>query len=236
MSVVYIKSGLGRYRFDTPKEAAVLDQKGCMYVPRVLAVMVNQPVAFKNTDPTTHNIHPMPRANHAWNRSLDAGEQPYVTTFSHPELAIPVACNIHPWMRAFLFVFAHPYFAVTPRTGDFELKNVPPGTYTVEAWQERFGTQDATVTIGPNESKSITFTFKSAESLTEVFRACRSSVRTLLTLNRRRCLVRLLAAGIHFRTRQTTWRQEEKSYGRSNAAKTLGRWQRVWQSPATSRL
>jgi plastocyanin len=162
--VVYIKSGLGRYRFDTPKDAAVLDQKGCMYVPRVLAVMVNQPVAFKNTDPTTHNIHPMPRKNHAWNRSLDAGEQPYVTTFSHPELAIPVACNIHPWMRAFLFVFADPYFAVTPRTGDFELKNVPPGTYTVEAWQERFGTQDATVTIGPNESKSISFTFKSTES------------------------------------------------------------------------
>ena len=86
----------------------MVDKKGCMYVPRVLAVTVNQPVAFKNTDPTTHNIHPMPRANHAWNRSLDAGEQPYVTTFSHPELAIPVACNIHPWMRALLFVFAHP--------------------------------------------------------------------------------------------------------------------------------
>jgi hypothetical protein len=67
-------------------------------------------------------------------------------------------------MRAFLFVFAHPYFAVTPKTGDFELKNVPPGTYTVEAWQERFGTLDATVTIGPNESKSISFTFKSAKS------------------------------------------------------------------------
>jgi plastocyanin len=159
--VVFVKSGLGSYHFDTPTEHAVLDQKGCMYVPRVLAMMVNQPLDFKNTDPTTHNVHPMPRVNRAWNRSLDAGEQPYVTTFTHPELAIPVACNIHPWMRADLFVFAHPYFAVTPKTGDFELKNLPPGTYTIEAWHERFGTQDVPVTIGPNQSKSISFTFKS---------------------------------------------------------------------------
>jgi hypothetical protein len=135
-----------------------------MYVPRVLAVMVNQPIAFKNTDPTTHNIHPMPRDNHAWNRSLDAGEEPYVTTFSNPELAIPVVCNIHPWMRAFLFVFASPYFDITPKSGDFELKNIPPGTYTIEAWQERFGTQDVSITIGPKESKPISFTFKSDKS------------------------------------------------------------------------
>jgi len=161
---VYVKSGLGSYRFDTPAGPAVLDQKGCMYDPRVVALMTNQPLEIKNTDPTTHNVHPMPRENHPWNRSLSAGEDPYITTFPLPELAIPVVCNIHPWMRAYLFVFAHPYFAITPKTGAFDLTNLPPGTYTIEAWHERFGTQDASVTIGPRESKSVSFTFKPGTS------------------------------------------------------------------------
>jgi plastocyanin len=161
-TVVYVKSGLGSYHYDTPKDPAVLDQKGCMYDPRVVALMTNQPLAFKNTDPVTHNVHPMPRDNRPWNRSLAAGEDPYVTTFTHPELAIPVACNIHPWMRAFLFVFDHPYFAVTSKTGTFDLKSLSPGTYTIEAWHERFGTRDQTVTIAPKETKSVSFTFKPA--------------------------------------------------------------------------
>jgi len=162
--VVYVKSGLGSYRFDMPKDPAVLDQQACMYVPRVLAMMVNQPFEVKNADPTTHNVHPIPHENRPWNRSIAAGEQPYVTTFTQPELAIPIVCNIHPWMRAYLFVFAHPYFDVTTTTGTFELKNLPAGTYTIEAWHERFGTQDVSVTIAPKESKSISFTFKPVES------------------------------------------------------------------------
>lgn len=162
--VVYVKSGLGSYRFDTPKDPAVLDQIGCMYTPRVLAMMVNQPFEVKNTDPTTHNVHAIPHANRPWNRSLAAGEAPYVTTFPQQELAISIVCNIHPWMRAYLFVFAHPYFGVTSETGAFELRNLPPGTYTLEAWHERFGTQDVSVTIAPKESKAISFTFKPAES------------------------------------------------------------------------
>ena len=159
--VVYVKSGLGSYRFDTPSTPVVLDQKGCMYTPRVLAVMVNQPLQVKNEDQTIHNVHPMPRENKAWNESEPVGEPPIQRTFTKPELAIPIACNIHPWMRAFLFVFANPYFDITPQSGEFALKNLPPGTYTIEAWHERFGMQDQTVTIGPKESKSIDFTFQS---------------------------------------------------------------------------
>jgi len=162
--VVYVKSGLGNYHFDTPKEPAVLDQKGCMYEPRVLALMTNQPFEVKNTDPTTHNVHPIPRSNRPWNRSIGAGETPYLTTFSHPELAIPVVCNIHPWMRAYLFVFAHPYFDVTTKSGTFELKNLPPATYIIGAWHERFGTLDVSVTVAPTQSRSISFTFKPPES------------------------------------------------------------------------
>ncbi len=162
--VVYVKSGLGRYRYDTPKDPAVLDQKGCMYAPRVLAMMTNQPFEVKNTDSITHNVHLIARENHSWNRSIVAGEQPYVTTFVHSELAVPVVCNIHPWMRAYLFLFAHPYFDVTRKAGRFELKDLPPGTYTIEAWHERFGTQDVSVTVGPKESKAISLTFQPASS------------------------------------------------------------------------
>ncbi len=162
--VVYVKSPLGSYHFDTPKDPAVLDQKGCMYEPRVLALMTNQPFEVKNTDPTTHNVHPIPRENRPWNRSIDAGEAPYVTTFSHQELAIPVVCNIHPWMRAYLFVFAHPYFDVTRKSGSFQLKNLPPGTYTIEAWHERLGTQAVSVTLRPKQSEAISFVFRPTES------------------------------------------------------------------------
>jgi plastocyanin len=158
-AVVYVKSGLSSYHFDIRSSPVVLNQKGCMYQPRVLAAMVNQPIEIHNEDPTIHNVHPMPRVNRAWNQSEPVGDPAIQTTFKKPELAIPIACNIHPWMRAFLFVFAHPYFDITPATGEFALKNLPPGTYTIEAWQEKFGAQDQTVTLGARESKSIDFVF-----------------------------------------------------------------------------
>jgi len=160
--VVYVKSGLGSYHFDIPASPVVLDQRGCMYQPRVLALMTRQPFEVHNEDQTIHNVHPMPRVNRAWNQSEPVGEAPIQASFTKPELAIPIACNIHPWMRAYLFVFAHPYFDVTPKTGEFALKSLPPGTYTIEAWQEKFGAQDQTVTIGPRESKAIDFVFHAA--------------------------------------------------------------------------
>jgi hypothetical protein len=160
--VVYVKSGLGSYHFDIPAAPVVLTQKGCMYEPRVLAVMANQKFDIDNEDPTIHNVHPIPRVNRPWNKSEPVGDPPIETSFPKPELAIPVACNIHPWMRAFLFVFGNPYFAITTKTGAFELKNLPPGTYTIEAWQEKYGVQDQTVTIGAKESKALSFTFNTA--------------------------------------------------------------------------
>ena len=159
--VVFVKSGLSSYRFDIPAQPVVLDQKGCMYEPRVLAVMTGQSYEVHNEDQTIHNVHPMPRVNRPWNKSEPIGDPPIEANFTKPELAIPIACNIHPWMRAYMFVFAHPYFAITPKTGAFTLKGIPPGTYTIEAWQERFGTEDQTITLGPSESKSLDFVFHS---------------------------------------------------------------------------
>jgi hypothetical protein len=162
--VIYVKGNMDEYKFDTPKEAAVLDQKNCMYDPHVLALMVNQDFHVTNSDATLHNIHPVPRENHVWNQSQPAGAPPIDRTFPNPEIAIPVNCNVHPWMRGYLFVFRHPFFAVTSKTGTFSLSGLPPGDYTIEAWQERYGVQDQTVTIGPKDKKTISFTFHAAPS------------------------------------------------------------------------
>jgi hypothetical protein len=159
--VIFVKDGLGNYRFDAPSDPAILGQKNCMYEPHVSALMTNQPFQIQNNDPTMHNVHPLPKHNRQWSTSQPVGSAALKSTFGRPEFAMPVLCNVHPWMRAFVFVFDHPYFAVTSKTGRFELKNLPPGTYTVEAWHENYAAQDQTVTIGPKESKSISFSFKS---------------------------------------------------------------------------
>jgi len=163
--VVYVKGGLDAgYTFDTPSAPVVLDQKGCMYDPHVIAMMAGQPFQVKNDDNTTHNIHPTPKDNREWNQSQPPGASPIDQSFARPELAIPVKCNVHPWMKSYIFVFKNPYFAVTSKDGKFELKGLPPGTYTIEAWQEKYGPVDQTVTIGAKESKPLNFTFKAAAS------------------------------------------------------------------------
>lgn len=158
--VVFVRAGLGIYRFDAPKQPAVLDQKGCAYDPRVVALVTNQPLEIRNHDDTIHNIHATAKVNGEWNKAQRAGSPALTVSFPNPELAIPLICNVHPWMRAFVFVFTNPYYAVTSTTGAFELRNLPPGTYTIEAWHEKYGIQDQTLMLGPHESKSISFRFK----------------------------------------------------------------------------
>jgi hypothetical protein len=158
---VYVKSGLGNYHFETPTEHAELAQKNCVYQPRVIELMTHQMLDIQNKDPIQHNVHLSPQKNSAFNATQPVNGSPIEKAFDHPELAIRFTCSLHPWMRAYVFVFSNPYFDVTRKTGSFDLKNLPPGTYTIEAWQERYGTQDHTVTVGPKEIKRITFTFKS---------------------------------------------------------------------------
>ena len=160
--VIFVKDGLGDYVFTTPTDSVPLAQKGCMYSPHVIAVMAGQTFEVKNDDQTTHNIHPMPKDNREWNKSQPPGASPLDETFGRAEVAIPVKCNVHPWMKSYIFVFKNPYYAVTSKDGKFTLKDLPPGTYTIEAWQEKYGVLDQTVTIGAKESKPLTFTFKTA--------------------------------------------------------------------------
>lgn len=156
---VYIQSGLANYHFTPPAKPAVLEQKDCMFQPLVIGVMTNQTLDIQNEDPIEHNVHGMPHNNPQFNLTQSIHGAPLQRKFANPELAIPVVCNLHTWMRAFVFVFPDPYFAVTNSSGTFDLKNVPPGTYTIEAWHDQYGKQDQTVVLGPKETKNVTFTF-----------------------------------------------------------------------------
>jgi len=158
--VVYVKSGAEGYSFPTPTEPVTFDQKGCMYTPHVIALMVGQQLQVLNSDATTHNIHPTPTDNREWNKSQPPNAPPIVETFARPEVAIPVKCNVHPWMKGYFAVLANPLFSVTAKDGKFEIKGVPPGTYTVEAWQEKYGVLDQTVTVAASQAATSDFTFK----------------------------------------------------------------------------
>src|SRR3954471_7595265 len=158
---VYIKDGLGnKYIFDTPTEPVKLDQKGCHYIPHVLGVRVAQPLEIVNSDSTMHNVHGMPETNREFNFGQPVPGMKQSVTFTAPEVMIPFKCDVHAWMNAYIGVVNHPYFAVTGSGGKFELKTIPPGTYTIEAWHEKLGRQQQSVTLGEKDSKDITFTFK----------------------------------------------------------------------------
>jgi plastocyanin len=157
--IVFVSEGLGDRTFDAPTEPVVVEQKGCMYQPHVLAVRANQTLQLVNDDATSHNIHPVPANNREWNKAEPPGSK-LEDSFAREEIAIPVKCNVHPWMRGYIAVFKHPYFAVTGKDGGFDLSNLPPGTYTIKAWHEKLGSSTQTVTLGANETKEINFVFK----------------------------------------------------------------------------
>lgn len=156
---VYVKSGAA-VSYPVPKEAVVLTQNGCMYEPHVLGIMAGQELEVVSKDPTTHNIHPMPKDNPEWNQSQPPGAAPLVRRFAHPEIMIPVKCNQHPWMRAYIGVTRNPFYTVTGSDGTFSIKGLPPGDYTIEVWTATFGSQDREVSVPPNRSASADFTFK----------------------------------------------------------------------------
>jgi hypothetical protein len=161
--VLYISEGLsGSAASATPSEVPVFDQKGCMYTPHVLPLAVNQKYKVTTSDQTTHNIHPLPQAgsgNIGWNKSQPPGAPPIENSWKAQEVAIPVKCNIHPWMHGWHVVVKGPY-AVTDESGNYTIKNVPAGSYTVSAWQEEYGTQTQKVTVAGGQSAKADFTFK----------------------------------------------------------------------------
>jgi len=138
----------------------VINQQGCWFRPSVLGIQVGQPLEVVNSDPVTHNIHPMASMNREWNHSMGPGDDPITRKFTKPEIMIPVKCNIHSWMHAFIGVLDHPYFATTGEDGAFTLPNLPPGTYTVSVWQEKLGTTRQQITVMPGHDSAADFTYK----------------------------------------------------------------------------
>jgi hypothetical protein len=159
---LYITEGLtGSEASAVPSEEPTVDQHNCMYVPHVLVVDANQKFKVTSSDQTTHNIHPLPNpmtGNIPWNKSQPTGAPPIETSWKVPE-AISVKCNIHPWMHGWHVVVKGPY-AVTDENGSYTIKNVPPGSYTVAAWQEEYGTQTQKVTVAAGKPATADFTFK----------------------------------------------------------------------------
>lgn len=158
-AVVYVSGGLEGRTFQPPAEPVVLEQKGCTYKPHVVALQANQKINVVNSDSTTHNIHPSPNNNREWNMTQPPGV-PLEQTFAREEIAIPVKCNIHPWMRGYIAVFKHPYFAVTGKDGSFDLKNLPVGNYTITVWHGKLGTQSQQVTVSAGQTPKLEFAFK----------------------------------------------------------------------------
>ena len=161
--VLYLSEGLAAGAASAvPSQEPAFDQKGCMYTPHVIAVDTDQKFKVTTSDQTTHNIHPLPAAgtgNIGWNKSQPPGAPPIETSWKNPEIAIPVKCNIHPWMHGWHVVVKGPY-AITDDNGNFTIKNVPAGSYTVTAWQEEYGTQTAKVTVAGGQAAKADFTFK----------------------------------------------------------------------------
>jgi plastocyanin len=157
---VYIKSGLEGKTFEVLATPVTIDQHGCWFQPRVLGIQIGQTLQVTNSDPVTHNIHPLAQVNREWNHSQGAGDKPLARKFLKSEVMIRVKCNIHSWMRAYIGVLDHPYFAVTSSDGTFEIANIPPGDYVIAAWHEALGTQEQKVTITPSGKVETDFSFK----------------------------------------------------------------------------
>lgn len=157
---VYVKDGLPARMYPIPAQPVVLDQQKCRYVPRVIGLQVGQQLTIKNSDPLLHNV----RAEGAINEPFDVGTPvqgvEVKRTFATREVMVPFKCNVHAWMNAYAGVLEHPYFAISDSGGRFSLPQLPPGTYTIEIWHERFGTQAQQVTVAAKETKDLTFSFK----------------------------------------------------------------------------
>lgn len=172
-ALVYIKNSAAfeAYRFELPDSEVVLQRRNCEYSPHVLALRVGQRLAIVNSDQTVHNTHPTPKLNQEWNASQAPQSPPLMKTFTRSELLIAFKCNQHPWERAYVSVFDHPFFAVSDELGNFEIRGLPAGTYTLVVWHEKLGEQEVELTVVAGENRKVDFTFETEKSLTPPPRA-----------------------------------------------------------------
>lgn len=156
---VHITAGLKDKNFPTPAQPAVVDQKGCEYLPYVLGAQTKQKIVVKNSDPVLHNVHPTPTVagNKEANKAQLPGGPVLEFTWDNPEVFLRFKCDVHPWMFSYVGLVDHPFYGVSDADGNFKIANVPPGTYTVEAYHRKGGKVTQQVTVGA-ESKKVDFT------------------------------------------------------------------------------
>jgi len=158
---VYVKEGLpADATWTAPSTPATIDQNGCLYHPHVIGLMVGQPLKFLNSDGLLHNVHALPQVNQEFNIAMPAERKEAEHTFDQAEGVFHVKCDVHPWMTAYVGVLKHPYFSVSGADGKFSIANLPAGTYTIEAWHEKLGTQTQQVTVADGGTANVSFTFK----------------------------------------------------------------------------
>jgi len=156
---VYIKSGLAKTIYPPPTDVVVINQAGCNYSPHVMGVMVGQKINFLNPDGTLHNVHAMCQVNPEFNASMPEFRKEMQISFDKPEFMFQIRCDVHPWMQAWMAVMSHPFFAVTGSNGKYEIKNLPVGTYEIEAWHEKLKDKTVTVTVTDHSAQKVDFTF-----------------------------------------------------------------------------
>jgi plastocyanin len=160
---VYVKSGLPSGKtFEVPTTEVTLDQNGCVYIPHVLGIQANQKLKITTNDATSHNIHPTPKENPEWNETQPPSSAPKFKSFTRPEVLIPVKCNQHSWMKAYIGVLSHPFYGVSAKDGTFTIKGLPPGDYVVEAYHEKYGAKTMNVKVAEKTDAKADFTFEAA--------------------------------------------------------------------------
>ena len=155
---VYVKDGI-QGSYPTPSEPVTLDQNGCTYLPHIFGMQAGQPIKILNSDDTLHNIHALPKNNRQFNIAMPKYVKEKERTFETTEVMVPIKCDVHSWMSTYVGVLDHPYFSVTGKDGAFDISKLPAGTYTLEAWHEKYGTQTQQVTVGDGETQEVSFTF-----------------------------------------------------------------------------
>lgn len=155
--LVYVKSGIGA-SYSAPAEPFLLDQIGCEYHPSMAVVMVGQPLRIRNSDDTLHNIHPRPTVNKEFNIGQPRKGMEVTRSFEKPELMIPTGCDVHPWMRAYISVLAHPFFAVTNEDGSYEIKALADGEYEAEAVHSQLKSVTGKVSVKAGKMSTLNLT------------------------------------------------------------------------------
>ena len=158
-ALVYVKEGvMGQY--ETPTQPVEIDQTGCLFSPHAVAAMVGQTVNFKNNDELLHNVRTNSKINKTFNIAQPIKNMTTAKKFDQPEIGIQLRCDVHFWMSSYLHILNHPFFAVTGDDGSFTIKDLPAGTYTIELWHEKLGTQTQSITVADGETKTVDFTLK----------------------------------------------------------------------------